>query len=348
MPARPAVVAALFTAVAAAAQPPTAVPTSVLADEPAPATLGTIERLDPAFDALIPKDAKIEVLAGGFKWAEGPVWVKAGGHLLFTDIPNNRVMKWSAKEGLSEFLKPSGYTGTAKFDGYEPGANGLALDKAGALILCQHGDRRVARLEKDGKFTTLADRYDGKRLNSPNDLVYHPNGDLYFTDPPYGLPKNVDDPAKELPYQGVYRLRPTGELNLLTKEMTRPNGIGFSPDRKTLYVANSDPNLAVWKAFPVKDDGTLAEGREFFDSTAMVKANKPGLPDGLKVDEKGNVFATGPGGVLVFSPLGKHLGTLATGVPTANCAFGDDGSTLYITANDKLVRVKTTTKGLGF
>ncbi len=318
------------------------------AQDKQPMTLGTIERKDAKFDELIPKGAVVEVLAGGFMWAEGPVWVKDGGHLLFSDIPNNVVRKWSEKDGLKDFLKPSGYTGSAKFDGKEPGANGLAIDKSGSLILCQHGDRRIARLEKDGKFTTLADKYQGKRLNSPNDLVFHPNGDLYFTDPPYGLPKQMQDPGKELDFQGVYRLKPNGELTLLTKEMTRPNGIGFSPDAKTLYVANSDPELAIWKAFPVKEDGTLGEGKVFFDTTAWVKEKKPGLPDGLKVDVKGNIFATGPGGVIVFDSTGKHLGTIATGVPTANCGFGGDGSTLYITANDKLVRVKTTTKGLGF
>lgn len=323
------------------------VASSAFADEKKPATLGTIERVDPKFDDLIPKDASIEVLGDGFKWAEGPVWDKKENAVLFTDIPNNRVMKWSAKDGLKEFLKPSGYTGTAEFTGKEPGANGLAFDKAGNLVLCQHGDRRVARLEA-GKFVSLADKYDGKRLNSPNDLVFKSNGDLYFTDPPYGLPKNVDDPAKELKFQGVYRLTPKGELTLLTKEMTRPNGIAFSPDEKTLYVANSDPAKAIWMAFPVKEDGTLGEGKVFFDATDRVKAKKPGLPDGMKVDAKGNIFATGPGGVLVFSPEGKHLGTLATGVPTANCGWGDDGSTLYITANDKLTRVKTKTKGLGF
>jgi gluconolactonase len=313
-------------------------------------TLGTVERLDSAFDALVPPGATIEVLAGGFKWAEGPVWVPAQAAVLFTDIPNNRVMKWSAKGGLAEFLKPSGFTGTAKFDGNEPGANGLALDKAGKLVLCQHGDRCVARLNDDGKtFTKLADKFDGKRFNSPNDLVYHPSGDLYFTDPPYGLPKGMDDPAKELPFQGVYRLKPDGTVTLLTKELTRPNGIALSPDAKTLYVANSDgPPRAVWMAFPVKEDGNLGQGKVFFDASPLAKAGKPGGCDGLKVDVKGNLFATGPGGVLVFSPDGKHLGTLATGVPTANCGFGDDGSTLYITANDKLVRVKTSTKGLGF
>jgi len=332
-----------FAAVAAALFSSTTV-----ADDKAPATVGRIERKDAKFDELISKDAKIEVLAGGFKWTEGPVWVKNGSHLLFSDIPNNAIFKWSEKEGLKPFLKPSGYTGKDNFTGYEPGSNGLALDKNGALVLCQHGDRRVARLEKNGTFTTLADKYMGKRLNSPNDLVYAANGDLYFTDPPYGLPKQMQDPGKELEYQGVYRLKPNGELTLLTKEMTRPNGIGLSPDGKTLYVANSDPELAIWKAFPVKEDGTLGAGKLLFDSTADVKAGKPGLPDGLKVDAKGNIFATGPNGVFVFDSTGKHLGSILTLDKTANCGFGDDGSTLYICANDKLVRVKTTTKGLGF
>ncbi len=326
---------------------------SAVADDKKPMTLGTIDRKDAKLDDLIPKDAVIEILAGGFDWSEGPVWVKdkAGGHLLFCDIPKNMIWKWSEKDGLKEFLKPSGYTGKDKFTGKEPGSNGLALDKDGKLILCQHGDRRVSRLE-DGKFVTLADKYDGKRLNSPNDLAYKSNGDLYFTDPPYGLPDQMKDKGKELDFQGVYRLTPKGELTLLTREMSRPNGIAFSPDEKTLYVANSDPDKANWMAFPVKADGTLDKGKEFFDTTALVKekdkdgkAKNPGLPDGLKVDKAGNVFATGPGGVFVFDKGGKHLGTLATGVPTANVGWGDDGSTLYITADKQLVRVKTKTKG---
>jgi gluconolactonase len=314
------------------------------------ATLGTIERKDPKFDELIPKNARIEVLAGGFKWAEGPVWDKKNGYLLFTDIPNNRVMKYSPKTKMAtEFLKPSGYTGTAEFKGPEPGANGLTFDAGNNLILCQHGDRRVSRLAPDGMtFKTLADKYMGKRLNSPNDLIYNKNGDLYFTDPPYGLPGQMNDPAKELDFQGVYRLSPKGELTLLTKEMSRPNGIAFSPDERILYVSNSDPDKAVWMAFPVKDDGTLEAGKVFFDSTDAARAKKPGLPDGMKVDQKGNIFATGPGGIYVFAPDATLLGMLATGVPTANCAFGDDGSTLYIAADKQLVQVKTTTKGLGF
>jgi gluconolactonase len=307
-----------------------------------------IQTWDPALNALIAPDARIEVLAGGFKWSEGPVWDKANNAILFTDIPNNRVMKWSETGGLQEYIKPSGFTGKAKFDGKEPGANGLAFDSKGVLTLCQHGDRCVAKWV-NGKFVQIASKHDGKRFNSPNDLVYHPNGDLYFTDPPYGLPKNMDDPAKEIPYQGVYRLKPDGKIDLLTKEMSRPNGIGLSPDAKTLYVANSDNDKApLWKSFPVKADGTLGEGKVFFDCTEQVKKKMPGSPDGLKVDAKGNVWATGPGGVWVFDPAGKPLGLIATGVPTANCGFGDDGSTLYVTANTELLRVKVKVKGLGF
>jgi len=307
-------------------------------------SMGTVERFDPAFDKLIPRDAKIEKLAEGFKWSEGPVWIPDGGYLLFSDIPNNRVMKWQEGKGVRVFLEKSGYTGKEPFKGREPGSNGLALDREGRLLLCQHGNRQVARREKDGKFTVLADKYVGKRLNSPNDLAFRSNGDLYFTDPPYGLPLGALDPKKELDFQGVYRLTPKGELTLLTKDMSRPNGIAFSPDEKTLYVANSDPLRAVWMAFAVKEDGTLGKGKVFFSATKWV-GKKPGLPDGMKVDRDGNVFATGPGGVLVFSPQGKHLGTLATGVPTANCAWGDDGSVLYLTADKSLCRIKTTTKG---
>jgi gluconolactonase len=293
----------------------------------------------------------MEKLADGFAWTEGPVWVKDGGYLLFSDIPNNVVNKWKDGDGISVFLKPAGYTGKKERKG-EPGTNGLVLDAKGRLTMCEHGDRRVSRLDKmikDGPRTVLADKYMGKRFNSPNDLVFHSNGDLYFTDPPYGLEKGWDDAARELDFCGVYRLSAKdGRVTLLTKEMSRPNGIAFSPDEKTLYVANSDPAQPIWMAFPVKKDGTLGKGKVFFDATEFVKAKKPGLPDGMKVDVHGNVWATGPGGVLVFAPDGTLLGTLNTGCPTANCAFGDDGATLYIAANDAIARVRTLTKGKGF
>jgi gluconolactonase len=315
-----------------------------LAAEELPKTIGSIERVDPEFDKLVPKDAAIEVLAGGFDWSEGPVWIPDGKHLLFSDIPPNRINKWKEGEGVSVFMEPSGYTGKEPFTGKEPGANGLMLDAQGRLVMCCHGDRAIKRVEKDGKLTVLVDKYEGKRLNSPNDLVFAKNGDLYFTDPPYGLPKQWDDPGRELDFCGVYRLSKDGKLTLLTDEMTRPNGIAFSPDQKTLYVANSDPKAAIWKKFPVKEDGTLGKGEVLFDSTAWVGQQK-GLPDGMVVDTAGNIWATGPGGVICFSPEGKVLGKLLTGEATANCTFGDDGGTLYITADMYLCRVKTNARG---
>jgi gluconolactonase len=319
--------------------------TSGMARSEEMATLGRIERLDPAFDRLVGQDAAIELLvANRFEWAEGPVWDAAGRRVLFSDIPRNMIWEWSQQSGLKEFLKPSGYTGEATFTGREPGSNGLAFNKAGELLLCQHGDRRIAKWV-DGRFVTLADGYAGKRLNSPNDLAIRSNGDVYFTDPPYGLPRHTEDPGRELDFQGVYRLNARGELVLLTKELQRPNGLAFSPDEKTLYVANSEPEKAVLMAFPVRPDGSLGHGKVFFDVTAAVGKQRPGLPDGLKVSRDGTVWASGPGGVLVYSSQGKHLGTLATGVATANLAFGDDGGTLYLTADKNLVRVRTKVRG---
>lgn len=310
-----------------------------------PTAIGGIERLSPLLDRLVPPEAAALKLAEGFEWSEGPVWVPdpEGGHLLFSDIPRNVVCKWKEGMGVSEFLKPSGYTGL-ELRGGELGSNGLLLDGEGRLVLCRHGDRCMARIEKNGTTTVLAGRYEGKRLNSPNDGTFSSRGDLYFTDPPYGLPKLNDDPAKELPFNGVYLLRATGELVLLTKEMTFPNGIAFSPDEKVLYVANSDPARPIWMAFDVKADGTIENGRVFFDASGLAR-NRQGLPDGLKVDREGNLFATGPGGVLVISPDGTHLGTILTGVPTANCAWGEDGSVLYITADMFLCRIRLATRG---
>ena len=308
-------------------------------------TLGSIERLDPAFDKLVPEDARIEVLAHGFTWTEGPVWVSQddGGYLLFSDIPRNSVFKWKEGEGISLFLRPSGYTGST-FYGLEPGSNGLLLDPQGRLVSCEHGDRRISVLTKNGGKRTLVDNYQGNRLNSPNDAVYKSNGDLYFTDPPYGLPNRFDDPRRELDFCGVYRLSKDGQVTLLTTELARPNGIGFSPDQQTLYVAQSDPKAAIWKAFPVKKDGTLGESRILYDATQSV-GKRPGLPDGMAVDKQGHIWATGPGGVLVFAPEGKLLGRFSTGRPTANCTFGEDGKTLFITADAYLCRVRTLVQG---
>jgi len=313
---------------------------------PADSSVATFARLDPRFDQLVPATAVVERLADGYQWTEGPLWDRNAKALLFTNIPGNEIVRWQEGVGASQFLFPSGYSGSASFPGKEPGANGLAWDPQGRLILCQHGDRRVARLEADGKtMTPLAERYQGKRFNSPNDLTFHSNGDLYFTDPPYGLPKGMDDPGRELPSCGVYRMTPQGEISLLTDEITRPNGIAFSPDQRRLYVASSDPERAIWMVYDVTAEGGIANGRVFFDATPFVREGRKGLPDGLKVDINGNLFATGPGGVLVFAPDGTHLGTIETGVPTANCAWGGDGSTLYITANTALLRVSLATRG---
>ena len=304
-------------------------------------TTGSVERLSEAINELIAKDAKIEVLADGFTWTEGPLWVEDGQYVLFSDIPPNRIMKWSEKEGLSLYLTPSGYTGEEKRAG-EPGSNGLILDAAGNLVLCQHGDRRMAKMttsldNPQPQFETIIDKYEGKRFNSPNDAVYDSQGNLYFTDPPYGLAGNVDDPAKEIDFQGVYRYSKEGQLSLISDKITRPNGIGLSPDEKTLYVACSDRKAATWTAFTLNEDGTVASERLFHDATG---SQEKGLPDGLKVDKKGNIWATGPGGVWVFNPAGEVLGKIKTGEATSNCALDADQTTLYMTCDDYLMRIK--------
>lgn len=311
-------------------------------------TIGSVDRRDPAMDDLVPHGAEIEVVAEGFDWSEGPLWVGGeDGFLLFSDIPPNRVWRWAPGEGASVYLAQSGYLDDLPRPGHvapdEPGSNGLLLDPKGRLVLCQHGLRQVARMVAPldaprPEYEPIATRWNGKRFNSPNDAVYRSNGDLYFTDPPYGLTGKMQDPDKEIDFQGVYRVTPDGGVTLLTNEMTRPNGIAFAPDERTLYVANSDPNHAVWMAFPVEDDGGLGEGRVLFDATPMVPDLK-GLPDGLAVDPEGHLFATGPGGVLVLTPEGQHLGTILTERPTSNCTLGGDGRTLYITADEVVARV---------
>lgn len=309
-------------------------------------TLGSIVRDQAALDKLVAPDAKIEVLASGFTWVEGPVWSKAEGELLFSHAPQNIIYRWKEGEPVREYLKPAGYTGRGSY-GKEPGSNGLAFNQQGQLVACEHGDRRVSVLLQDGGKRTLADSYEGKRLNSPNDLAIKSNGDIYFTDPPYGLPEQEKDSRRELAFSGVYRVAKSGQVNLLSQELARPNGLAFSPDEKTLYVTQSDPKRAVIMAYPVRSNGTLGPGRVFFDATPLA-AQLKGMPDGIKVDQQGNVFSTGPGGVHVLAPDGTHLGRISLPVPVANLAWGDDGSTLYLTASNYLCRIRTKTKGAGW
>lgn len=311
-------------------------------------SFGVIKRLDLRLDAIVAADTKLEKIAEGFEWTEGPVWFKEKNCLLFTDIPKNTIYKWKEGEGISIYLRPAGFVG-AEPPGLELGSNGLVFDSNGQLTMCDHGNRCISRLNAQNYTKrVLVDRYNTKRLNSPNDAIFKSNGDLYFTDPPYGLKGLNNDPQKELDFNGVYRLSQDGQLTLLTKELTFPNGIAFSPDEKTLYVANSDPHKAIWMAYDVEQDGTLANGRTFFDATDWVEQGKKGLPDGMAIDQSGNLYATGPGGVHIFSPDGEHLGTIETGEATSNCAFGDDGSVLYITADMYLCRIVLKTKGLTF
>ncbi len=301
-------------------------------------------RLDPAVSAIVPADARVEKVAGGLIFTEGPVWAKNGGYLLFSDIPANSIYKFKPGHPVEVFRRPSGYDGADMPLGAFWGSNGLTFDKQGRLTICEHGNRRVTRIEKDGRVTVLAARFEGKRLNSPNDAVYRSNGDLYFTDPPYGTLQGDNDPKKELPFNGVYRLTPSGKLDLVTKELERPNGIALSPDEKVLYVANSLRTRRIWMSFPVNRDGTTGKGSVFFDATSDPQA---GSADGMKVDQQGNLYCTGPGGVLIFSSKGTHLGTIPVPEAPTNLHWGDaDGRTLYITAGTGVYRIRLAIAGL--
>lgn len=304
-------------------------------------TLPKIERLDPRLDALVPPDARFEKIADGFGWTEGPAWNAATGELFFSDVETNHMHAWSAKNDTRIVLEDSGYVRAAPFTGREPGSNGIAFDSQGRAAFCQHGERRISRLERDGARTVLVDRYPsgpgGKRLNSPNDLVYSRAGDLYFTDPPFGLPGTFDDPAKELDFSGVYRLSAPGELTLLTRELEGPNGIALSPDEKTLYVANNSPTRPLWMAYELRADGTLGPGRVLFDAKPFT-ATRRGFPDGLKVAPSGHLFAAGPEGIYVLTSEGEHLGTLFFGALTSNCAFGPGGA-LFVTVDSAIYRL---------
>ncbi len=308
-----------------------------------------VDRLDASIDHIIPAGATLERIATGFTWVEGPVWTH--GSLFFAEIPSNSIRRWTPGQGVSIFLQPSGYKGSAPYGGKEPGSNGMTLDARGRLTVAGHAQRDVFRFESldpHGPITILADSYQGKRLNSPNDLVYRSDGSLYFTDPPYGLRKQNDsDPEKQLKVNGVYRIphalehKPgappaNADLQLLVSDLPRPNGIAFSPDEKYLYVNNSEPKK-IWMRYRVKPDGTLTDPKLIYDATADPRA---GGPDGMKVDMEGNIYSAGPGGVWIFSPEGKALGTIVMPEPTANLAWaGPDHKTLYICASKSVYRV---------
>ena len=305
--------------------------------------MGTIERTDPLLDAIISPDAKAEIIAEGFDWSEGPLWIEEHKMLLFSDVPANTVYKWTEKKGKEVYLTPSGYTGAVKRGG-EMGSNGLTTDNEGNLVLCQHGNRQMARMDApldkpQAKFTSIANSYNGKKFSSPNDAVYNSKGELFFTDPPYGLEtKGDDDPKKELPYNGVYKVKKNGEIILLTDSLTRPNGLAFFPGENKLIVANSDPAKPYWYIFDVTENDSLTNGRIFYDASSV--KNAKGLPDGFKIDKNGNVFATGPGGVYFFNKDGKLLGKLKLDNATSNCALSADEKTLYITNDMFVLRFK--------
>lgn len=302
-------------------------------------TVALIERLDPALDAIIAPDAQFEVIARGFEWSEGPVWVESQNMLLFSDVPANIVYKWTAQKGAEEYLKPSGFTGETTRS-TEPGANGLLIDDQGRLVLCQHGNRQLGIMSADlasptANYTTLANLYNGKKFNSPNDAVQGKDKSFYFTDPPYGLGnRDETDPEKEIPFQGVYKVMPDGQVKLLVDSISRPNGIGLSPDNKFMYVASSDPKKARWYKYELGDTSVVS-GSILYDGTSEA-ALSPGLPDGFKVSSKGNLFASGPGGVYIFNADGKVLGKIKLEAACANTALTPDEKWLFVT-NDSLV-----------
>lgn len=303
---------------------------------------GTIERIDPALDALVDSDAEVEVIAEGFEWSEGPLWLPSANMLIFSDVPTNTIYKWTPEKGKEIYLIPSGYTGNIPRGG-EMGSNGLTLNNEGKLALAQHGDRRVALMNAPldapaPNFVSLGDNYEGKKFNSPNDLVFNDKGDVFFTDPPYGLPKQENDSTREIPFQGVYKAS-QGKVTLITDSITRPNGIAFLPGYKTLIVANSDTNKAIWYAYDILENDSVANARIFHDATAEAKKER-GAPDGFKVDSQGNVFASGPGGLWIMNKDGKVLGKIKLSEAISNCALSPDEKTLYMTCDMYVARIK--------
>lgn len=306
--------------------------------------IGTIERLDPALDNIISANAKPEIIAEGFEWSEGPLWVEKHNMLLFSDVPMNTIYKWTEAKGKEVYLKPSGYTGAEPSVCKEPGSNGLTFDKSGDLVLCQHGNRQMAKMDApldkpEAKFITLADRYNGKRFSSPNDAVYNSSGELFFTDPPYGLQTQDDsDTKKEISFNGVYKVKANGEVVLLVDSITRPNGIALTPDEKKLIVACSDDKHPNWYIFDVNGD-SLTNGKIFYSAAEELKTMK-GSPDGFKIDKNGNVFASGPGGVYIFNSEGKKLGMIRLENNVSNIALSPDEKTIYVTNDMYVLRVK--------
>jgi gluconolactonase len=340
-------VAAILVAcsgVACAATPATTPPV-------APATIAEarIDRWDPAMDAIVPKDWKIEKLAEGFGWAEGPIWVKSGGYLLFTDVPGNKMWKWSEKGGLEKFLDPSGAASVDMTIWREAGANGLAILDAKTILLADTGNRGIQKLDlKTKQKSPVAMNFEGKKFASPNDVTRMKNGVIFFTDPPYGFKKFDDAPEREIKFNGVYRVGKDGQVTAIEKELHRPNGVALSPDERTLYVAQSEPSKAIILAFSLDADGNVTGKKLFHDATDLVAKDAPGLPDGLTVASDGTVFTSGPGGILVLSKDGKRLGRISDGKATANCKFGDDGKTLYLTSHNILARIRLNVTGAGF
>jgi gluconolactonase len=301
-----------------------------------------VRRANAALDTLVPDDAELERVAGGFEFTEGPVWT-GDGALLFSSPNTNQIYRWSPQGQVTVFRSHSGYAGTDIGRYHQPGSNGLTFDPQGRLTMCQHGNRRILRVEPHGNTTVLADTFQGKRLNSPNDLVYRSDGTLYFTDPPFGLPEDFDDPKKELGFSGVFRVH-DGNISLVDDGLAGPNGIALTPDERYLYVGNWDPDRKVVMRYPVESDGRVGEGAVFFD---MTDADGEDAIDGIKVDQLGNLYVCGPGGVWVLSPDGHHLGTLVLPEAAHNVAWGDpDGQGLYITAETSIYRLRLAVAGV--
>ena len=309
-----------------------------------------VDSFSPDLADIIDPTARLETLATGFSWSEGPVWDQQRNRLYFSDVPQNTVFIWSESNALEIYLKPSGLPNgedPAPFD--SAGINGMWIAKDGKLIAASHGKRAVTLIDIDSKAeTVLVEQFQGKPLNSPNDVIEDRHGKIYFTDPPYGLKDGDQSPLKQQRHNGVYRRATDRSISLIDASLTRPNGIALSPDQSILYVAQSDPERQILKSYAIAEDGSTTDEGVFFDAQSLAGDDAPGLPDGMCVAETGHIFATGPGGVLILSPQGQMLGRINTGKACANCAFGDDGRTLYLTASDTLLRIPIKTRGLGF